>query len=291
MSNWTGLKKRQGLHPVPKRLSWIEPQHPQLSIVQQCALLQLNRSTYYYEPRPQLTHDDQRMMQQMDRIYTRHPYYGYRRIRQQLKRDGQVVNHKRIHRLMQVMGIQGLYPRPRTSIPAPNHAIYPYLLTNVHITQPNQVWGTDITYIPGTDTWYYLVAILDWYSRYVVSWQLSETMQTDFCIVAAQQALVTAQPDIHNSDQGAQFTSHDYLATLQQYPTIRLSMDHRGRCFDNIFTERLWRTVKYEEVYLKEYTSFTDAKQSLQEYFTKYNLERLHSSLNYKTPAEVYFAG
>lgn len=231
------------------------------------------------------------MMKQMDRIYTRHPYYGYRRITQQLKRDGQVVNHKRIHRLMQVMGIQGLYPRPQTSIPAPHHAIYPYLLSNLHITKPNQVWGTDITYIPGMDTWFYLVAILDWYSRYVVSWQLSETMHTDFCIVAAQQALVTAQPDIHNSDQGAQFTSHDYLATLQQYPTIQLSMDHRGRCFDNIFTERLWRTVKYEEVYLKEYTSFTHAKQSLQEYFTKYNTERLHSSLKYKTPAEVYLAG
>lgn len=234
---------------------------------------------------------DQHLMKQMDRIYTRHPYYGYRRMTHQLKRDGLIVNHKRIHRLMQVMGIQGLYPRPRTSIPAPHHTIYPYLLTNVNITKPNQVWGTDITYIPGADTWFYLVAILDWYSRYVVSWQLSETMHTDFCIVAAQHALTTAQPDIHNSDQGAQFTSHDYVATLQQYPTIHLSMDHRGRCFDNIFTERLWRTVKYEEVYLKEYGSFIEAKQSLQDYFTKYNTERLHSSLNYKTPAEVYFAG
>lgn len=229
-------------------------------------------------------------MKQMDRIYTRHPYYGYRRITHQLKRDGHRVNHKRVQRLMQVMGIQALYPKPKTSVSAPNHAIYPYLLTNLNITKPNQVWGTDITYIPGADTWYYLVAILDWYSRYVVSWQLSPTMQTDFCIVAAQHALVTAQPDIHNSDQGAQFTSHDYLATLQHYPTIRLSMDHRGRCFDNIFTERLWRTVKYEEVYLKEYSSFSDAQQSLHGYFHTYNHDRLHSALNYKTPAEVYFA-
>lgn len=238
-----------------------------------------------------MTGVDQYVMKQIDRIYTRHPYYGYRRITHQLKRDGYRVNHKRVQRLMQVMGIHSLYPKPKTSLPAPRHHIYPYLLTNLNITKPNQVWGTDITYIPGVDNWYYLVAILDWYSRYVVSWKLSETMHTDFCIVAAQQALATAQPDIHNSDQGAQFTSHDYVTTLQRYPTIRLSMDHRGRCFDNIFTERLWRTVKYEEVYLKEYGSFTDAQASLQDYFTTYNMERLHSSLNYKTPAEVYFAG
>lgn len=234
---------------------------------------------------------DGQMMKQIDRIYTEFPYYGSPRITAALRRQGHHINHKRVERLMRLMGIQALYPRPRTSIPAPNHLIYPYLLKDVHITKPNQVWGTDITYIPLHHGWVYLVAILDWYARYVVAWQLSTTMQSDFCIRTLQQGLTHVQPDIHNSDQGAQFTSEAYVAELQKYPGIHISMDHRGRCFDNIFTERLWRTVKYEEVYCKDYTSFHDAEQSLRHYFMTYNTKRLHSALNYKTPAEVYLAG
>jgi putative transposase len=230
------------------------------------------------------------MMRLIDQIYTAHPYYGSPRITQQLKRDGMVVNHKRVERLMRIMGIQALYPRPKTSIPAPAHHIYPYLLKQVSMLHPNHVWGTDITFIPMLNGWLYLVAILDWYARYVVAWQLSSTLDSTFCITTLQRALHTAQPDIHNSDQGCQFTSDDYVAVLQHYPNIQISMDHRGRCFDNIFTERLWRTVKYEEVYLKEYTSFDDAEHSLQQYFHTYNYDRLHSALQYKTPAEVYFA-
>ncbi len=256
----------------------------------QCDLLQLNRSTYYYQP--QLSdNDDARVMRLIDQIYTDHPYYGSPRITHQLKRTGLVINHKRVERLMRIMGIQALYPRPRTTIPAPQHQIYPYLLKQVSILRPNHVWGTDITFIPTLHGWLYLVAILDWYARYVVAWQLSTTLDSRFCITTLQQALDTAQPNIHNSDQGCQFTSEEYVAVLHSYPDIQISMDHRGRCFDNIFTERLWRTVKYEEVYLKEYTSFTDAEQSLRSYIHTYNHDRLHSALNYKTPAEVYFAG
>lgn len=230
-------------------------------------------------------------MRLIDQIYTDHPYYGSPRMTQQLKRNGLRVNHKRVERLMRVMGIQALYPKPRTTIPAPQHHVYPYLLKQVPILRPNHVWGTDITFIPTLNGWLYLVAILDWYARYVVAWQLSRTLDNAFCTDTLQQALATARPDIHNSDQGCQFTSNDYVSILLGYPDIQISMDHRGRCFDNIFTERLWRTVKYEEVYLKEYTSFADAEQSLKTYFHTYNHDRLHSSLDYKTPAEVYFAG
>lgn len=272
------------------RINWVDPADPHLSVNAQCALSHINRSTYYYRPqRPSVTIVDQRLMRLIDRIYTAQPYYGYRRITKQLQRDGHAINHKRIKRLMNLMGVMALYPRPSTSIPAPNHRIYPYLLSRLAIIRPNQVWGTDITYIPTQDGWVYLVAIIDWYARYVVTWQLSLTLQSDFCVTTLQRALTQGKPAIHNSDQGAQFTSRDYIATLEQSGDIRISMDHRGRCFDNIFTERLWRTVKYEEVYLKDYRSFTDAEQSLRRYFTIYNTQRLHSALNYKTPAEVYF--
>ena len=228
-------------------------------------------------------------MHAIDAIYTRLPYYGSPRITHALHRQGRSVNHKRVERLMRAMGIQALFPRPQTSQPHPAHQRYPYLLRGLTITRPNQVWGTDITYVRAHGQWFYLVAILDWYSRYVLAWRLSRSLSVGFCVEAIEAALATGIPEIHNSDQGSQFTSAEYLAVLQRHPDIRISMDGRGRCFDNIFTERLWRTVKYEEVYLHDYRSYAEAECSLRTYFHTYNHERLHSALNYQTPAEVYF--
>jgi len=260
-----------------------------LPLNRQCELLGLNRSNYYYHPVP-VSDYDLFLMSKIDEIYTEQPYYGYRRITRSLKRQDIGVNNKRIQRLMGEMGLHGLTPEKNTSKPHPAHPVWPYLLRTKRIIYPNQVWGTDITFIRGKGLWFYLVAILDWYSRYVLSWQLSRTLTADFCVLALEQALNIAQPEIHNSDQGSQFTSFEYITKLQEYPEIKISMDGRGRCFDNIFTERLWRTVKYEEVYLKDYQSFNEAQESLSGYFNTYNTKRLHSSLNYQTPQEVYFS-
>ena len=227
-------------------------------------------------------------MRKIDEIYTELPYYGSPRITRELHRQGLQINHKAVERLMREMGLQGLFPQKNTSKKHPNHPVFPYLLRRKKILYPNQVWGTDITFVRAKGIWFYLVAILDWYSRYVLSWQLSQTLTADFCVTALDQALQIAQPEIHNSDQGSQFTSFEYIGKLREYPSIQISMDGRGRCFDNIFTERLWRTVKYEEVYLRDYQSFDEARTSLQQYFQVYNHRRLHQSLNYKTPAEIY---
>jgi len=228
-------------------------------------------------------------MDAIDRLYTKRPYFGVRRITEHLEIPEMTVNHKRIARLMQVMGIQALYPKPKTSIGNKQHAIYPYLLRGVSIDHPNQVWGTDITYVRVKGTWMYLVVLLDWYSRYVLSWELSDTLCSEFCMEALKNALSVGIPDIHNSDQGSQFTAEEYLAILKATRTIKISMDGRGRCMDNIFTERLWRTVKYEEVYLKDYQSPKEAQQSLRAYFTFYNEERKHQAHRYQTPEAVYF--
>lgn len=284
----SGLKKRLNLSAAEKR-QLIEQPPSVLSLRQQCSLLQLNRSTYFYQPKPAVSDDDKNVMDRLDEIHTDFPCYGIRRLTAQLRRDGFKVNWKRVRRLMRLMGMEAIYRRPRTSIPHPEHRVYPYLLTGITAHHPNHIWGTDITYIRAQKQWFYLVAILDWFSRYVVSWQLSDTMHSDFCVANLNQALEGASPEIHNSDQGAQFTANEYLGVLETHPAIRISMDHRGRCFDNIFTERLWRTVKYEEVYLKEYGSFRDARSSLTTYFKKYNDRQLHSALGYKPPAEVYF--
>jgi len=229
-------------------------------------------------------------MSKIDEIYTELPFYGSPKITKELKNQGIIVNHKKIERLMGKMGLQALVPQKNTSKPHPDHPVFPYLLRTKRIIYPNQVWGTDITFIRAKGLWFYLVAILDWYSRYVLSWQLSRTLTADFCVNALDQALTIARPEIHNSDQGSQFTSFEYIAKLREYPEIQISMDGRGRCFDNIFTERLWRTVKYEEVYLKEYQSFDEAQESLNSYFNLYNTRRLHESLNYLTPQKVYFS-
>ena len=269
------------------RKKLIEQNNGQISISRQCELLGISRAGYYYQPKP-MSQETVDLMNKIDGIYTAKPYYGYPRITAQLKREGSIVNHKRAASLMRKMGIQAIYPKRNTSKANTRHIKYPYLLRQVKITKPNQVWGTDITYVRANGIWFYLVAILDWYSRYVVNWKLSNNMHVGFCKDNLTEALKTATPIIHNSDQGCQFTSHEYIDILKQ-KDIRISMDGRGRCFDNIFTERLWRTVKYEEVYLKDYMSYKEAENSLTKYFIEYNTDRLHQSLNYQTPAEVYF--
>jgi len=274
--------------PDKDRRQAIEPLHPKLSIVKQCELLGVNRASFYYQPKP-VSELDLMLMNKIDEIYTEFPYYGYRKITAQLRRDNFQVNRKRIARLMQVMGLKAIVPKRNLSKAAKQNAKYPYLLKEVDVNHPNHVWGTDITYIRACKTWFYLTAILDWHSRYVLAWRLSSSMSSGFCLDCLEEALQIGQPEIHNSDQGAQFTSEDYLSILKSYSDIKISMDGRGRCFDNIFTERLWRTVKYEEVYLHDYTSQTEAESSLKKYFDKYNHRRLHESLNYQTPAEVYY--
>jgi len=236
-----------------------------------------------------MSEEDIAVMNAIDELYTKRPYFGVRRITKHLEIPDVLVNHKRVHRLMQIMGIQAICPKPKTSDPNKQHEKYPYLLTGITASYPNHIWGTDITYVRVKGTWMYLVAILDWYSRFVLSWELSDTMNVGFCIEALKHALTIAIPDIHNSDQGAQFTAEEYLALLKLYETIRISMDGRGRAMDNIFTERLWRSVKYEEVYLKEYQSPKEARLSLREYFMFYNYERKHQSHKYQTPATIYF--
>lgn len=229
-------------------------------------------------------------MGEIDRIYTKFPYYGVPRITRQLHRENILVNHKKIQRLMGIMEIQAIVPKKNLSQPKEGNSVYPYLLEGLTIGFPNQVWGVDITYVRLRNDWLYLFAILDWYSRFVLSWELSDSLSSEFCCQALNRAIsFYGIPDIHNSDQGSQLTAKVYLDILRQYPTIKISMDGRGRAFDNIFTERLWRTVKYEEVYLKDYSTPKEAKQSLGQYFNLYNNERLHQSLSYQTPAEVYF--
>ena len=229
------------------------------------------------------------IMNKIDTIYTKCPMYGYLRITAQLARQGLPVNHKKVYRLMKIMGIEALFPKRNLSKPGKSNEIYPYLLKGITASHPNHIWGIDITYVRLKKDWLYLVAILDWYSRYVVAFELSDSLNIWFCLEVLRRALTVGIPEIHNSDQGSQFTSDDYLGILKQYP-IRISMDHRGRAFDNIFNERLRRTIKYEEVYLKEYQSPNEAEQSLKAYLAFYNNERLHQSLKYKTPSEIYYA-
>ena len=268
----------------------VEPNNKKLSIVTQCSLLGLNRSTYY---RPETGINESsvnlHLMKEIDRIYTGAPYMGYRRITAVLRREGHRVNHKRVRRLMKKMGLQGVAPGPNTSKPHPQNKIYPYLLRNVEIERIDQVWSTDITYIPMPRGFMYLVAVIDWHSRYVLSWRLSNTLDANFCIEALKDALATGRkPEIFNTDQGAQFTSASFTQVLLDQE-IRISMDGRGRALDNVFVERLWRSVKYEDIYLKDYQSPFALNAGLEEYFDRYNNWRPHQSLNYQTPHEVYF--
>jgi len=267
----------------------IEPNHPTLSIRRQCELVGLNRATYYWQPASESSLN-LALMQLIDREYTRAPFYGYRKMTVRLnKQHGFGVNHKRIARLMGKMGLQAIYPRPRTSIPDQQHKKYPYLLHGLDIKRPNQVWAADITYVPMPHGFMYLVAILDWFSRFVVAWQLSNTLDGAFCVEALRQALRHGQPEIFNTDQGVQFTAQAFTQELEA-ASIRISMDGRGRVFDNIFVERLWRTVKYEDIYIKEYATVPALFAGLSDYFDLYNYERPHQSLGYCTPADVHFA-
>ena len=226
-------------------------------------------------------------MKEIDKIYMKRPYYGYPRITDALVKQGYLVNHKRIARLMQVMGIQGVTPGPHTSKPHPRHPIYPYLLRHLAVKEPDQVWCADITYIPMHLGYLYLVAIMDWYSRYVLAWELSNSLESSFCVEALQRTLAKKTPGIFNTDQGSQFTCPDFTGTLQQ-AQVRISMDGRGRAMDNIFIERLWWSVKYEEVYTRDYRDATEARKYLGDYFMLYNTDRPHSALNKRTPEEVY---
>ncbi len=271
--------------PCEKRLL-IENQNPIISVSRQVELLGIARSTAYYAPVD--NPEDELFMRQIDGIYTEHPFYGKRRIRQILLRRGYAIGVKKVCGLMRKMGIRAIYPKPNLSKAAHDHKKYPYLLRDLTICRPNHVWGTDITYIRLAHGFLYLVAIIDWFSRYVLSFRLSNTLEKDFCIETLEAALKQSTPEIHNSDQGCQFTSSEYLSILENQK-IQISMDGRGRALDNIFTERLWRSLKYEEVYLKSYETSLQAYEEIKKYFTFYNHSRPHQSLNYKTPAEIYF--
>lgn len=265
---------------------WIEPENEAVSIVMQCGLLGLPRSSYYYMPVP-VSLEDQLLMKKIDEIYTDSPCYGARRISQTLKRQGDHVGRRHTATLMALMGISAILPTRSLSKRHPEHKIYPYLLRGVEIMHPNQVWSTDITYIRLRQGFVYLTVIMDWYSRYVISWRLSNTLDGSFCREALHEALATAKPEIFNSDQGSQFTDEDFTSILSTRE-IKISMDGKGRFLDNIFVERLWRTVKYEEVYLKSYDNVRDCYASLKTFFNKYDYERPHQSLEYKTPWEIY---
>ena len=254
-----------------------------ISVRRQCGLLGLCRGRVYYKPR-EMSETSAHVMRRIDELYTRHPFLGYRKLAVMLG-----VNAKRVLRLMRVMGLQAVYCKPNTSKPHPQHRIYPYLLKRLPIVRSNQVWAADITYIRLLRGWCYLVAIIDWHSRYVLAWRLSANMESGFCVDALEEALESGTPDIHNTDQGAQFTSEAFTAALTA-AGVAISMDGKGSYQDNIFTERLWRTVKYEEVYTKEYISIEQAKAALTGYFRFYNHERPHQAIGYQTPANVHFA-
>lgn len=264
----------------------IEPDHPQLSIVRQCELLELARSSYYYEPVPQ-NEEDLLLMRLLDEQYTRTPYYGKRKMVAYLQTQGYRVDRQRVRRLMQMMGLETMYPKPHLSRAGETSVHYPYLLRDLLVDRCDQVWSCDITYIRLARGFVYLMAIIDWFSRYVLAWELSTTLDTSFCLDALDRALRGATPEIFNTDQGVQFTSTEFLNRLKA-AKIRISWDGRGRALDNIFVERLWRSVKYEDIYLKEYQTVPEARKGLLDYFHHYNCERFHQSLEYQTPVSVY---
>jgi len=265
----------------------IEAEHLEIPVYRQCELLGLSRSGYYYQPQDESPLNEH-LMNLIDEQYTKMPFYGVEKMTEWLRREGFRVNPKRIRRLMRLMGLEAIYPKPRLSKPAEGHRKYPYLLRDVAIGGPDQVWCADITYIRMLRGFLYLVAVMDWYSRYVLAWELSNSLDKQFCLDALGRALEISQPEIFNSDQGSQFTSSEFTGRLEA-AGIRISMDGRGRVFDNIFIERLWRSVKYEEVYLHSYESVRDARNGIARYFRLYNTERLHESLGYRTPHEVFF--
>jgi putative transposase len=262
-------------------------EHPVLSVRTQCDLLGLHRSGLYYEPAGE-TELNLALMRLIDEQYTRTPFYGSRRLAWWLGTQGHDVNRKRVQRLMRLMGLEALYPKPNLSRRNPAHEVYPYLLRDLVVDHANQVWCADITYIPMNHGFLYLVAIMDWYSRYVLSWVLSNTLDASFCLESLGDALTFGTPEIFNTDQGCQFTSKDFTKALKKL-VIRISMDGRGRALDNVFIERLWRSLKYEEVYLHDYATMAEARRGIGNYLTFYNTERPHQALEYQTPFEVHF--
>lgn len=267
----------------------------EISLTRQSKLLQVSRSNLYYnslseKKKQKRLKEDEKLKKLIKEIHEKRIFYGHRKIKNELRKKGYKVNNKKVIRLMKEEGIQAVYPKPKTSISNKQHKKFPYLLRDVEITHKNQVWSSDITYIRIKGGWIYLTAIIDWYSRYVISWEISITLEDDFCIRALEKALRKSKtkPDIFNSDQGVQYTSNNFISVLQSNE-IQISMDGKGRCLDNIFVERLWRSVKYENVYLKDYETVFEAYQDLKEYFDFYNNERSHQSLNYKTPADLFF--
>jgi putative transposase len=268
------------------RRALIDPAHGEISVRRQCELVGLPRSTWYYEAATEST-ENLRLMRAIDRQYVKRPFFGARRMTLMLRRGGHVVNRKRVVRLMRLMGLEAIYPKRRTSRPAPGHRIYPYLLRGVTVDRPNQVWSTDITYVPLERGYLYLTAILDWYSRYVLAWRLSNTLTSDFCVEALEAALRRGCPEVFNTDQGAQFTSESFTRVLER-AGVSISMDGRGRALDNVFSERLWRTVKYEYIYLNEHATAWEMAEGLETYFRFYGHERPHQSLENRTPWSVY---
>jgi len=273
---------------IEQKRQAVEPGYKKIPVVRQCELLGLNRSSLYYTVQGE-TNYNERLMKLIDEQYVKTPFYGIAKMTEWLRLEGHVVNPKRVRRLMRQMGLEAVYPRRKRGLSVPNtqHKIYPYLLGDVEIIRPDQGWSADITYIRMYRGWLYLVAVMDWFSRYVFSWEISITLESDFCVSALKEALSQGQPDIFNTDQGSQFTSTDFTDTLLK-AGVQISMDGKGRVFDNIFIERLWRSVKVEEVYLRDYQTIAEARYYLGRYFAFYNNERLHQALGYRSPAEVY---
>ena len=276
--------------PSAERRSLVELSHPTVSVSRQCALLGVPRSSVYYTPNTSEPEANLALMQLIDVCYTKHPYYGAPRITDWLKERGHTANHKRVARLMKVMGIQAIVPGPHTSMPHPDHTIYPYLLRGVQVSAPDEVWCADITYIPMERGFMYLVAVMDWFSRYVLTWEVSNTMEAEFCVDALNRALRGGRPGIFNTDQGSQFTSAEFTGALADRD-VRISMDGRGRALDNVFIERLWRTVKYEDVYPRAYRDGHALHKGLGQYFAFYNEERRHTGIGGRTPAACYRGG
>jgi putative transposase len=264
----------------------IEVDHAELSVRRQCELLGLARASLYYQATEE-TATNLRLMRLLDEEYTKHPFYGSRRLTAWLNGQGEEVNRKRVQRLLRLMGLEAIYPKPRLSVGDPCHRVYPYLLRGVRIERVNQVWSADITYVPMPKGFMYLAATIDWYSRYVVAWRLSNTLDGLFCQEMLEEALGRGRPEVFNTDQGVQFTALAFTKRLKE-ASVSISMDGRGRCLDNVFVERLWRTVKYEDIYLQGYSTVAELERGLWSYLRFYNEERLHQSLDYQPPLLVY---
>jgi len=280
-------KKKIITDPFEARRLMIEPDKSDISIVKQCDLLGISRSGYYYSPRPE-SPENLKIMRMMDEQYLKTPFYGARRMHAHIKYQGYLVNIKRIRRLLHLMGLEAIYPKPNISKPLSGHKIYPYLLNGLSINNTNQVWSSDITYIPMKSGFLYLVAIIDWYSRFVLSWRISNSLESVFCVDALDEALELGCPEIFNTDQGSQFTGERHTSLLKSNE-IKISMDGKGRAIDNVFIERLWRSLKYEYVYLNAPETGKELYHGLNDYFNFYNNERPHQSLEYQFPRAVHY--